>query len=173
MANDMPIMVEVWPLAADEAGIWLVSGGEAWCTNTPVQSDSDPHGDVELLLAMRGAGPDTVLLHSTSWRTDLPRLVVTYVAVVNAGPAVRVRWPLALPVSLEFAGQVRPKPHGPAERPTDVADDAVLVHAVRHLAWLRETDPGATASLDDVWRAHLSGLRPALAGLYSVEHSAA
>lgn len=173
MANDMPVVVEVWPLAADEAAIWLLSGAEAWCTDSPVQSDSDPHGDVELLLARYGAAGDTVLMHSTSWRTDLPRLVVTYVAVVDAGEAVRARWPQALPVSVEFAGWVRPKPHGPAERPTDVADDAVVAHAVRHLAWLVETDPQATASLDGTWRAHLASLRPALAGLYTRAHSAA
>lgn len=177
MANDMQVMTEVWPLAADEAGIWLLSGAEAWVlglAGMPVQTDSDPHGDTELILQAKGVRKDDVLfLHSTSWRVDLPRLIVTYVAVVDAGPAVRARWPQALPVSLEFAGQVRPKPHGPADRPTGVADDAVLVHAARHVAWLLETDPQATASLDENMRAHLAGLRPALAGLYSEAHSAA
>jgi hypothetical protein len=80
---------------------------------------------------------------------------------------VRAHWPQALPVSLEFADGVRPVPHGPAERPTGVADDAVLLHGIRHIAFLLETDPRATESLDDTWRAHLAGLAPALAGLYT------
>ena len=29
MLEKMGITVEVWPLAADEAGIWLISGGDA------------------------------------------------------------------------------------------------------------------------------------------------
>jgi hypothetical protein len=106
MANDMPVMVEVWPLAADEAGIWLVSGGEAWCTNTPVQSDSDPHGDVELLLALRGAGPDTVLLHSTArGGTDLPRHSSSPTSPCSTPARCRVAGGReALPIDAELRG---------------------------------------------------------------------
>jgi hypothetical protein len=172
MANEMPVVVEVWPVAADEAGLWLASGAGPWRADSPVPSDSDPHGEVELLLAMRGALGDVALLHSTSWRTDVPRLVLTYVAVVDAGAAVRVRWPEALPVSLEFADTVRPAPHGPTESPT-VAEDAVLLHGLRHLAFLLETDASAAGALDGDWRGHLAGLRPALAGMYSEAHPAA
>jgi hypothetical protein len=172
MANDMPVIAEVWPVAADEAGVWLVSGPGAWTSDLPIQSDSDPHGEVELMLASRGAAFDTVLLHSTSWRTDVPRLVLTYMAVLNAGAAVRARWPQALPVSLEFADTVRPAPHAPTESPV-VAEDAVLLHGLRHLAFLLETDVTSAGALDENWRRHLAGLRPALAGMYSEQHSAA
>ena len=30
MGELMTVTVEVWPVSADEAGIWLVSGGDAW-----------------------------------------------------------------------------------------------------------------------------------------------
>jgi hypothetical protein len=143
MANDMPVEVEVWPVAADAAGVWLVSGDGPWMPWGPVQSDSEPHAEVELLLASHGAVFDTVLVHSTSWRTDLPRLVLTYVVVVNAGDPVRVRWPDALPVSLQFASAVgRPPTHGAVEAPL-VRDADVLLHGLRHLSFLLQTDATA------------------------------
>lgn len=172
MANDMQVIVEVWPVAADEAGVWLASGAQAWRSDLPIQSDADPHGEVELMLATHGAAFDTLLLHSTSWRTDVPRLVLTYVAVLNAGSAVRARWPEALPVSLAFADTVHPAPHAPTESPV-VAEDAVLMHGLRHLAFLLETDATSAGTLDANWRRHLAELRPALAGMYSEAHSAA
>lgn len=173
MANNMPVEVEVWPVAADTAGLWLVSGDGPWASWEPVQSDSEPHADVELLLASHGAVFDTLLVHSTSWRTDLPRLILTYVAVVNAGDPVRIRWSEALPISLQFATAVgRPPTHGAAEAPL-VRNADVLLHGLRHLSFLLQTDATAAGVLDHNWRAHLAGLRPALAGLYSEAHPAA
>jgi hypothetical protein len=171
MANDMAVHVEVWPLAADEAGIWLLSGAEAWMlgrAGMPVQTDSDPHGDAEQILAVRGARRkgDVRFLHSTSWRVDLPRLIVTYIAALTrglrCGPTGRRRCPYRWS-SPTGSGRCR---MGLRSAP-GVADDAVLLHGIRHIAFLLETDPRATESLDDTWRAHLAGLAPALAGLYT------
>jgi hypothetical protein len=41
MAEPMTQYAEVWPMAADEAGIWLVTG-DRLITGSPVMSDSDP-----------------------------------------------------------------------------------------------------------------------------------
>jgi hypothetical protein len=125
MANDMATYMEVWPVAADHAGIWLLSGADAWRSAIPLQSDTDPQGEVELLLAGHGVTAPQ-MLHSTSWRADLPRLILTYIAVIDAGPAVRATWPQALPVSLDLPGAVgKPFPHGPAEAPTVRAVDVL------------------------------------------------
>ena len=52
----MGITVEVWPLAADKAGIWLLSGGDAWRYG-PVWGDGDVHDEVERLLFDHGIDP--------------------------------------------------------------------------------------------------------------------
>lgn len=173
MANDKPTVVEVWPVAADSAGLWLLSGEGPWEPWQPVQSDGEPHDDVELLLASRGVAFDAVLVHSTSWRNEPHRLVLTYIAVLNAGDPVPIKFPGALPISAQFADAVgQPPTHGAAEAPLVRFSD-VLLHGLRHLAFLLQTDATSAGVLDANWRAHLAGLRPALAGMYSAAHHAA
>lgn len=175
MANEMAVDVEVFGLAADEAAPWLVSGVRPW-RSASVPSDSDPHSEVELLLDRVGVKRSEVrLLHSTSWRADVPRLVLTYVAVLDAGPAVRARWPQAEPITLDVAQQEWgiPPTHAATKPPEEIAVSSVIEHALRHMAFLLETDATAAAALDENWRTHLGELRPVLANLYSVAHSAA
>lgn len=171
MSEPMQVWPEVWPLAADEAGIWLLSGPEgAWTPGASVSADSEPHSEVELLLAEHGALADTALLHSTSWRIDGPALVVTYVAVIALGDHVRASWTGAIPVSVEAAHRVGPAPaHAPTHPPAPRYID-VLRHAVRHLAFLRDHDATTAATLPEPWSAHLTRIQPALAGMYSERH---
>lgn len=165
MSEPMTVRVEVWPVAADEAGIWLLDT-DAWRPNLPVMADTEPHADVELELASHGALAQVRLLHSTSWRMDGPAMMVTYVAVVGLGGLVRERWPAARPVSGELADAVgKPAAHGPTDPPTPRYID-VLMHGLRHLAFLLGTDTTCGDALDEHWRRHLAGLQPALAGLY-------
>lgn len=170
MTETMALWVEVWPLAADESGIWLVSGHDAWRAATPVMADSEPHHEVELLLAAHDALSRTALLHSTSWRIDGPAAILTYVAVLQVGDLVPASWPNALPVSADIAEAV-----GPA--PTNAANEApipryidVLKHAIRHLSFLANNDATAANALPQPWPTHLSQIRPALAGMYSRPH---
>lgn len=169
MAEPMTTWVEVWPLAADQVGIWLLSGDDAWRGSLPVMADSEPHFEVEQILAEHQVGHDVALLHSTSWRVDGPRVILTYVAVVQAGgieALVRDRWTDALPVSLDLADAVgRPNAHAPSAAPAPRYID-VLLHGVRHLRFLLDTDASNRAALDAHWRQHLEGLKPALAGMY-------
>jgi hypothetical protein len=176
MANDMAVDVEVFGLAADEAAPWLVSGERPWRTRSPIPADSDPHSEVELLLTRHGVKLGEVrLLHSTSWRADVPRLVLTYVAILDAGPAVRARWPQAEPITRDVVEQVWgiPPTHAATQPPEEIAIDSVLEHVLRHTAYLLETDATAAAALDETWCRHLAELRPVLANLYAVAHSAA
>jgi len=173
MTEPMTTRVEVWPVAADEAGIWLLSGADAWRPNLPVPADSEPHAEVELTLAQNGAGEGVALLHSTSWRVDGPTVVLTYVAAIRPRGLVLDAWPDAKPVSLELAEAIGPAtPHGPAEVPTP-SYAHVLLHALRHLAFLRDTDATSRQAFDRNWLRHLDRLNPALAGMYDVEQHAA
>lgn len=169
MAEPMQTWVEIWPVAADPAGIWLLSGDAAWCGDLPVMADSEPHFEVEGLLSTHGVRDDAVLLHSTSWRVDGPRIVLTYVAVIQAGgleALVRDRWPTAGPIGSDFPARAgRPHAHGPNEVPTPRRVD-VLMHAVRHLRFLLDSSASNRSAFDANWRRHLDALTPALAGMY-------
>ncbi|MFC7650295.1 hypothetical protein ACFQX6_65735 [Streptosporangium lutulentum] len=163
------VKVEVWPVAADKFGIWLVSPeGDAW-RSEPITSDTEPHKTVEHLLDARHEFNRVRLLHSTSWRTEQDSIVLTYIAVLGGHGSheyVPDIWPQARPLSLGLAEQVgKPIPHGPTEPPTPRYID-VLMHGVRHLRFLMDTDVHAKAGLDDCWQTHLYMLQPTLAGMY-------
>lgn len=169
MGEPMPVFVEVWPVAADETGIWLLSGQDAWRSG-PVRADDEPHSEVRFALAENYATDDVVLLHSTSWRVDGPHLILTYMAVVHIPGLVHDFWPDALPVSLDLADAVgRPLPYTPTEPPIPRYID-VLLHGIRHLRFLLDTDATSAAALDEYWRRHLAELRPALARMYDQHH---
>lgn len=158
------VVVEVWSISADACGIWLVSGGDAW-RSAAIPADSEPHFEVELLLAGHDAA-SPVCLHSTSWRPDGPTVVLTYIAaLVNSG-VVLSQWPAALPVSADLLPVVgKPHPHGATEVPLPRYID-VLHHALHHLAYLVRTDGTVRAALPGYWAEHLADLESALAGMY-------
>jgi len=166
--ENMNCVIECWPTAADEHGIWLVSGGDAW-RSSPIPADSEPHFEVQLLLAGQDEHPP-VLLHSTSWRPDGPTIVLTYVAVLSCSGLVRDEWPAALPISAELLPTVgNPPPHGATEVPVPRYID-VLHHALRHLTFLTQSDAAAREALVGHWATHLATLEPALAGMYGDVH---
>jgi hypothetical protein len=169
MAEPMQVRIEIWPVAADDTGIWLLSGDDAWRPATTVAADSEPHFEVELTLSDHGALADTAVLHSTSWRVDGPVVILTYVALINVPDAVRLAWPNARPVSMDAVKTVGPAPaHDPAGPPSPRYID-VLKHAIRHLAFLRDTDPTTYAAFPPHWPNHLATIRPALAGMYAAQ----
>ena len=173
MLEPMTVTVEVWPVTADEAGLWLISGGDAWRYG-PVVADSDVHYEVESLLADHDLGSDdTAALHSTSWRPDGPSVVLTYMAVITVSGFARVRWAPALPVTPALADAVgKPPTHAAAEAPVPRYVD-VLLHGLRHLKYLSEHDATNAAAMGELWKRHLEPFAPALAGLYSQAHQAA
>lgn len=173
--NPMQVWIEIYPFAADEQGVWLVSGSDpAWEPRLPVMADTHPLDDAKAELAARGvAAEDVTFLHGTSWHVDGPRHVDTIVAVLHRPGYVRKHWPAAEPVDLALADAVgQPDTHGATEVPS-LREIDVAFHALRHLALLLKYDATAAAVLDEHWRRHLAGLTPALAGMYSEIHRAA
>ncbi|WP_238018629.1 hypothetical protein KZZ52_49940 [Dactylosporangium sp. AC04546] len=165
----MQVLPEIWPVAADGIGIWLISGRDAWRPRLPVMADSEPHAEVELELSDQNVRNDVTFLHSTSWRVDGPRLIVTYLAVVDRPGFVRDHWSDALPVSINMVAAVgKPPTHAPDEAPAPRYID-VLLHGLRHLSFLVGPNGDGTARtvLSDDWKRHLSQFEPALAGMYS------
>ena len=179
MAENMTVTVEVWPVAADDAGIWLISGGDAWRYG-PVKADSDVHYEIELLLFQHGIDPDdavflklgtgaprTEALHMTSGRPDGPTYVLTYMAVVDVSGYVLETWPDAAPITAALPAAVgKAPPHGAADVPVPRWVDVPL-HGLRHLRLLMDYDAETSAALDANWRRHLAPLEPALFTMFS------
>jgi hypothetical protein len=167
VSEKMGVIVEVWPVAADEAGIWLLSGSDAlrW---GPVMADGDVHFEVEGLL--RGYGIDlrqVPVIHSTSWRPDGPAVVLTYMAVVRVPGFALETWPDAAPVTAALPAAVGRAPaHRAAEVPVPRVVD-VLLHGLRHLRFLLDYDAETSAALDADWRRALGPLEPALATMFT------
>lgn len=165
MLEPMTVHVEVWPLAADHFGIWLLSGDDA-LRSGPVLADNEPHAELEYVLDKHNMLDTTALVHSTSWRVDGPAVVLTYVAIVKTADLVRSQWPKSLPISTALPNEVgKPIPNEPTDAPAPRYID-VLMHALRHLRFLLDTDSTNAAAMDDSWRLHLNSLQPALAGMY-------
>ena len=77
-------------------------------------------------------GDPTALLHSTSWRFQRDRVVLTYAALPDPDPAA------AVPVPAD-GGATSDDPLAPA--PARIRAGDIAAHACRHLAYLRHTDP--------------------------------
>jgi hypothetical protein len=94
------------------------------------------------------------VVHSTSWRYENDRVVLTYLVVVEPTKALP---PDSLEeVEVERAELDRGKSMAP---PDSIGLAAVLEHALRHLSWLIRDDPAIAAALPD-WSDVLEGYRP-------------
>lgn len=169
MSEPLTTIVELWPVASDDAGLWLVSGGEALRTTLPVPADSSAYGEAySLLHRVEGR---VRYFHSTSWRQQGPRLILSYIAVLDPdqpGVLAREQWPSALPISptlLEAVGH--PERHEATADAPIRRDVDVLLHSVRHIAFLATTDAAAAEALGTPsLRQQLATFSAALATMY-------
>jgi hypothetical protein len=179
MTEHKPHIAEIWPLAVDDLGIWLISGRDAWRTG-PVPSGSGADFEAKLELFAYGISVgDLPWMHSTSWRDELPRMIVTYAAWVQApgSDLVRGAWRNAMPVTAEAAAAVGPAPpHHPAQ-PPEPTYWHVLMHGLRHMKYLsdpaNDVDSAAVLATDDRWARHLAPFEPELARMFTEPYGAA
>ncbi|MFJ4434758.1 hypothetical protein [Streptomyces sp. NPDC088923] len=144
-----PVVVEVLFLRHDPAS------GLAWrrvATDLPARTHPDR---VVGHLGRSGGQPSAAALaHSTSWRCEEGgQVVLTYLAHPDPDPAAPAVTLTAPEVLARGAASDRPAPE-------HVSVAQVAAHAVRHLVFLRRTDPVVAAYL-----AGLPGLGAALAAL--------
>jgi len=115
--------------------------------------------DVARQLSGLAAGDAAGLLHSTSWRFEAGRVVLTYVALPDPAPGPGRR-PVPSVSRCASAGPLAPSPES-------VSTDDVAAHACRHLVYLRHTDPlvaGRARATPELW-ALIDEFLPAVAGL--------
>jgi hypothetical protein len=114
------------------------------------------------------AEEDGTCAHSTSWRYDKGRILLTYLAWLPLSSIVR------LPTQVLNLNETSPcGAAGPLRpRPVNIAEEQVVVHGLRHIRYLvdERREPNLSATIQATGAtAMLSLLEPALAGrLYMV-----
>jgi hypothetical protein len=149
-------LVEVVLLSTDPS----LTGVRYRMRTAPLASGRYPD-DLARDLAGFGAGLNgdpTGLLHSTSWRFQRDRVVLTYAALPDPDPAG------AVPVPAD-GGATSDDPLAPA--PARIRAGDIAAHACRHLAYLRHTDPVVAECADaapPLWDL-IAEFTPTVAGL--------
>lgn len=168
MSEHMGAIIELWVVAADRTGIWVLNrGAEPWYTDR-IMADQFVHSEVELLACEHAISQALPVIHSTSWRQEGPHIVLTYLAIADAGPFVQDAWPDAVPLTAEVLNDVgHAIPHAANTPPLNRTFD-VLINGIRHLRYLRDHDAPARAAMSDDWKRHLGPVEPALAGYYEL-----
>ncbi|TMF69666.1 MAG: hypothetical protein E6I17_06235 [Chloroflexi bacterium] len=144
--------LEVLPVATSEGQlIWL----------KPIHADSLRVGlapsakPAETVLEVLGWYPlAPLIVHSTSWRHEEGRIVLTYVAVVTVPASLPPDSLVTMPVR-----RVDLARGGATSAPESIGFEAVLEHALRHLSWLVRDDPAVTRALAG-WQEVLAGFEP-------------
>lgn len=97
---------------------------------------------------------EPVVVHSTSWRHEEGRVILTYIAVVRAPgrlpPDSLAEHPVARAELARGEAMAAPKAIGV---------DAVIEHALRHLSWLVKDDPAVMQALAG-WTQTLATFEP-------------
>jgi hypothetical protein len=92
--------------------------------------------------------------HSTSWRYEAGRVILTYIVVVEPPERLAPDSLIAMPVARATLARGEAMTPPPA-----IGVAAVLEHALRHLSWLIKDDQAIATALAD-WRDVLSDYQP-------------
>jgi hypothetical protein len=157
--SDVPWSSEFAQQSLEVLVLTLDRGSAVWLK--PVHADSlhvglpvaSTPGDVVIeTLGWFGLAPRVV--HSTSWRHEGGRLVLTYIAVVEP-PSVMPQDTLER-VEVARADLARGDATAP---PSEIGVAQVIEHALRHLSWLLRDDPAIAEALPD-WGELLDRYQP-------------
>lgn len=144
--------LEVLPVGMDETGLFWMKPIHADSLRVGLSATAKPHTTVLDVLKWYPLEP--VVVHSTSWRHEDGRVILTYVAVINTPATLPADSLIKLPVRrAELA-------RGDATAaPQAIGVEAVLEHAMRHLSWLVKDDPAIMHTLHG-WRDVLAQFQP-------------
>lgn len=144
--------VEILPVALRDGALFWLKPVHAESLRVGLPRTATP-GDIVLgVLAWYPLKP--YVAHSTSWRYEEGRIILTYVAVVAPLGVLPPGTLVALPVAhTELARGEAMAP------PTSIEVTQVVEHALRHLSWLVRDDPAIAAALRD-WAGVLADYQP-------------
>jgi CRP-like cAMP-binding protein len=141
---------EVLPIYLDEDGAWLLRPRRRASLQTPARGGM-PAAVVGAALA--GIGLHAEIVHSTSWRYEGDRLVLTYLAILP-GPRTPDGFEAVSVARAELArGTAR-------EAPSSIDVSQVVEHGLRHLSWLGRDDPAIREGLSASWLEFVDRYQP-------------
>jgi len=144
--------LEILPLGLDRGRLFWLKPVHADSLRVGLPRDAQPGRHVLDALAWYPLTPRIV--HSTSWRHEEARIIITYVAVVDPPTGLPDESLIRLPIErtdlARGAATAAPEAIGVAQ---------VIEHALRHLSWLARDDPEVSAALSE-WRAVLDDYQP-------------
>jgi hypothetical protein len=144
--------LEILPVTLLDGRLFWFKPVHAESLRVGLPRDAEPSEHVLEVIGWYPLRPRVV--HSTSWRYEEGRIVLTYVVVVDLTSSLPSG--SLEPVEVRRAEIDRGESMAP---PESIHLAAVLEHALRHLAWLIRDDPAIAAALGD-WSEVLEGYRP-------------
>lgn len=95
---------------------------------------------------------EPLLVHSTSWRRDREAVILSFVVVIDEAQVGDME---SVPI-----GRTPLARSAATAAPRHVANDQVVEHGLRHMAWLAVDDPVVGAALSPRWKEILAGYVP-------------
>ena len=142
--------LEVLPIFFDHDGLGWLKPIHASSLRVGIGVNEQPATVVMKALEVYGLMPSVV--HSTSWRMENERMILTYAATVPH--VVKHAY-----LETKRIGRATLARGEATAAPTVVNIEQVIEHAVRHLAWLVSDDPVIAKELAS-WRDVLAGFTP-------------
>ena len=144
--------LEVLPVGLNEDGLFWMKPVHAASLRVGLGPSAKPHDTVLEVLGWYPLEP--IVVHSTSWRHEEGRVILTYIAVVRPPAGLPDDSLVTLPVHRAELAR-----GGAISAPKTIGVDAVLEHALRHLSWLVKDDPAVMETLAG-WKESLEGFQP-------------
>jgi hypothetical protein len=144
--------LEVLPVGMDSDGLFWMKPIHADSLRVGLGASAKPHATV--LEVLRWYPLEPVVVHSTSWRHEEGRVILTYVAVIETPRSLPPDSLLKLRV-----GRASLARGDAMAAPRSIGVDAVLEHALRHLSWLVKDDPAVMETLSS-WTQALAAFQP-------------
>jgi hypothetical protein len=146
--DHLPPLAEIIPLSVRGSRLFLLSPDQSGSWLVPCTGGAHPEHSVARVLV--DAGLHARVVHSTSWRHEKGRLVLTYVACLDEEPMTHS--PLA---AREVCRQSMAR-GTPTSAPERITFGQVVEHGLHHLAWLVGHDRAVRNSLTGAWIRALS-----------------
>lgn len=137
------VFIELFPVYLSGGRPFVLIPGEEESWQFPLPESRQAHDLVQGELSALALEP--VVIHSTSWRQDREKLLITYLAVILKPESTPDGYDA---FSVAPSGLVRGKA---TAAPYSIPTQAVIHHALQHLAWLFQTDPVIRENLAGNW----------------------
>jgi hypothetical protein len=144
--------LEILPVFGDKRGLTWLKPIHAASLRIGLPPIAKPGDVVVQTLGWYELTPRVV--HSTSWRLEDARVILTYVAVV--ADVLKLPPDSLVGVSVRRLDLARGDALAP---PPAIGTEQVVEHALRHLSWLLQDDPAIRAALPD-WLERLKEYEP-------------